>query len=165
LCIYILVYLDYLLYYAIFPTIDIYHLWCIFACLHDKFYFALWWRSKNLSLISINDTLNRLIIPITSIISPRRNCIRLLISSLLSSSSRLYPIQVLLIKSPILPDAMLPFLRLLVSKVVFKKILPWYHFALLPLRLIVTTLNYDYHTLGYNNFPYPWNWPFTNCPS
>jgi len=66
---------------------------------------------------------------------------------LLSGSRRFYAVKVLLVKSPIIVNAMLPIV-FLESQVITKNVFSIYHFALFPLRLIVASLDYAENTLG-----------------
>lgn len=131
----------------IFASIDVYCLRNIPTLLNYKFHFLFGWSAIDLSVIIVDDTFDGLIIAITGIIRSSGNIMRFVFSSLLSSSWRLDPVQIFLIESAVIVDAMLPIVFFEVE-VVVENVLSTDHFALNPLRLIVASLYFILNTLG-----------------
>lgn len=131
----------------VLATIDINCFRHIATFLYYKFDLLFSWCSINLPLIRVDNALNRFIITISSIISTRWNCIRLILSGLLSCSWWFNAMEILLVESTIFIFAMTPVVFLEIQ-IVIEDILSTSHLALMPMRFIVSSLHYIKVTLG-----------------
>lgn len=156
-------YLQYLLDDSIFIAVDIDCLGNIATFLNNKLDFLLGWGSIYFPIVWVYDTLDWLIIPVTSIVGASWNSMWLILSCLLSGAGRFYSVEIFLIESSVVINAMFPPF-LLEVQIIIEYVFSIKHFSLWPLCFVVATLAKIKNTLGYISFPSPWNWPFTNWP-
>ena len=137
---FLLLLLEYFLDDHLFLPINIDSFGHVPAFCNDEVDLFLCWCSQNLPIKCVDNTLDRLIVSITSVICACRNCIWLVFSGLLGGTWWFYTVKVLLIESSVIINAMFPVIFFEVE-IIIEDILSTNHFSLLPLCFIEATLH------------------------